>query len=144
LFKYTETQYLSYLAGDLLSEVICGPHVERFGDPCPIQWVRGCFPPEVKRGQGMTLALTPSRAEVKSRIYASSAPWRLHSEAGQLSFPIDYPHCGLRWFSSVTSRISGKCLQNGHGNITILVSPPFKIICPPHSTVQHRTSKSCG
>jgi hypothetical protein len=34
VFKYIESQYLSYLAGDLLSEVICDPHVEKFGDPC--------------------------------------------------------------------------------------------------------------
>jgi hypothetical protein len=34
LFKYIESQYLSYLAHDPLSEVICGPQVEKFGDPC--------------------------------------------------------------------------------------------------------------
>jgi hypothetical protein len=30
--KYIETQYLTYLARDLLSEY--GPHFEKFGDPC--------------------------------------------------------------------------------------------------------------
>jgi hypothetical protein len=33
VFKYIESQYLSYLARDLLNEVIYGPHVEKFGDP---------------------------------------------------------------------------------------------------------------
>jgi hypothetical protein len=33
VFKYTESQQLSYLAYNLLSEVICGPHVKKFGDP---------------------------------------------------------------------------------------------------------------
>jgi hypothetical protein len=33
LFKYAETQYLSYLAHNLLSEVICSPHVRKCGDP---------------------------------------------------------------------------------------------------------------
>jgi hypothetical protein len=32
LLKYIESQYLSYVAHDLLSEVICDPHVETFGD----------------------------------------------------------------------------------------------------------------
>jgi hypothetical protein len=31
-FKHMEYQYLNYLARDLLSEVIRGPHVEKFGD----------------------------------------------------------------------------------------------------------------
>jgi hypothetical protein len=35
LFEYIELQYLSYLSRDLLSEVTCGPHVEKFEDPCP-------------------------------------------------------------------------------------------------------------
>jgi hypothetical protein len=33
VFKYTESQQLSYLACNLLSEVICGPHVKKFGTP---------------------------------------------------------------------------------------------------------------
>jgi hypothetical protein len=37
LFKYIESQYFSYLARDLLSEVICDTHVEKFGDPCSSQ-----------------------------------------------------------------------------------------------------------
>jgi hypothetical protein len=36
LFKYIESQRLNCLARDLLSEVICDPHVEQFGDP----WAR--------------------------------------------------------------------------------------------------------
>jgi hypothetical protein len=34
LFKYIDYQYLSNLAHDLLSQVICGLHGEKFGDPC--------------------------------------------------------------------------------------------------------------
>jgi hypothetical protein len=32
-FKYTKSQYLSYLAHDMLSEDIRGSHVEKFGNP---------------------------------------------------------------------------------------------------------------
>jgi hypothetical protein len=33
LFKYIKSQYLSYLACNILSKVICGPHVEKSRDP---------------------------------------------------------------------------------------------------------------
>jgi hypothetical protein len=33
LFKYKESQYLSYLPNNLLSKVICGLHVKGFGHP---------------------------------------------------------------------------------------------------------------
>jgi hypothetical protein len=33
LFEHTQSQYSSYVARDLLIEVICAPHVEKFGDP---------------------------------------------------------------------------------------------------------------
>jgi hypothetical protein len=33
LFKYKESQYLSYQARDMLSEVICGPNVEKVWIP---------------------------------------------------------------------------------------------------------------
>jgi hypothetical protein len=34
LFKYIKSQYLSYLARDLLNEVVRNLHVEKFGNPC--------------------------------------------------------------------------------------------------------------
>jgi hypothetical protein len=43
LFKYIESQYLSSLASDILREVICGPHVVKFGEPCPRQKLRLTF-----------------------------------------------------------------------------------------------------
>jgi hypothetical protein len=33
LFESINTQYLYYLAREPLSEVICGPHIEKLGNP---------------------------------------------------------------------------------------------------------------